>query len=69
MTKKVPLMMVHKPSMQPSDEATGQAYQQALEYMARQVVHGSKKPGGEYLVGYAIEEAEGLYHLQDGRLE
>jgi hypothetical protein len=76
MTQQTP---AHKPSMQPSDEATkkglqfareqGQAYQEALEYMTTQVAHGSKKLAGEYIVGYAVEEAEGLYHFKDGQLE
>jgi hypothetical protein len=47
----------------------GHAYQQALEYMTSQVAHGSKKPAGDYIVGYAVEEAEGMYHLQGGQLQ
>lgn len=76
MTQQTP---AHRPSKQPSDEATnrglqlarqqGQAYQQALEYMSTQVAHGSKKAAGEYIVGYAVEEAEGLYHFNYGQLE
>src|SRR5918911_3491111 len=76
MTQQTP---AQQPSKQPSDEATkqglqlakeqGQAYQQALEYMTTQVAHGSKKPAGDYIVGYAVEEAEGLYHLQHGQLQ
>ena len=68
----------HEPPMQPSDEATskglhyarqqGLSYQQALEYMTTQVAHGSKKHAGEYIVGYAVEEAEGLYHYKNGEL-
>jgi hypothetical protein len=68
-----------KPPMQESDEATkkglrlakeqGNVYQQALDYMAKEVAQGSKKPVGEYLVGYAVEEAEGMYEPQDGQLQ
>jgi Fe2+ transport protein len=70
--------VAHRPSMQPSDEAAsrglqyargqGLSYQQALEYMTTQVAQGSKKLAGEYIVGYAVEEAEGLYHYKDGEL-
>src|SRR5947209_15316584 len=75
---QTPQTPAHRPSKQPSDEATkkglqfareqGQSYQQALEYMTTQVAHGSKKPTGEYIVGYAVEEAEGLYQFRDGQL-
>jgi hypothetical protein len=49
--------------------AQGEAYRRALEHMATRVAHdGGTKPAGEYLVGYAIEEAEGVYAWQDGEL-
>ena len=66
---------------QPSDEVdetqlelareAGDAYQRALDYMANEVAHtGAKKEVGEYVVGFAQEEAEGMYVLQDeGRFE
>jgi len=68
-------------SMQPSEEADarqldlarkeGQAYHQSLDYMARQVAHtGATQVAGDYIVGFAQEKAEGLYHLRgEGQLE
>ena len=45
----------------------GDAYQEALEYMANEVAHtGGKKEAGDYVVGFAQEEAEGMYALADG---
>ena len=49
--------------------AQGEAYGRALEHMTGQVASdGGELPAGEYLVGYAVEEAEGMYHLVDGEL-
>ncbi|THJ66049.1 hypothetical protein E8P82_10490 [Arthrobacter echini] len=73
-------MQQHEPPMDPSSsEATGpqldraraqgEAYSRALQYMVEEVAHdGGTKQAGEYTVGYAIEEAEGLYSFSDGRL-
>ncbi|MEZ4867815.1 MAG: iron transporter [Caldilineaceae bacterium] len=36
--------------------------------MTQDEAHGQTKQTGDYLVGVAVEEAEGLYHRQDGRL-
>lgn len=49
----------------------GDAYQAALEYMAEEVAHtGATRESGDYLVGIAQEEAEGLYApTGDGDLE
>ncbi|MBX6762242.1 MAG: iron transporter [Rubrobacteraceae bacterium] len=69
-----------RPPMRPSDEATeeqldlareqGKALQKALEHMTREVADdGGEKRAGDYLVGYAVERAEGMYHMRDGRLE
>lgn len=69
-----------KPPMRASDEATaeqlklakaqGEALQQALRHMTqKEADDGSEKPAGDYLVGYAVEKAEGMYHLQDGELQ
>lgn len=68
-----------RPPMQPSDEATeeqlrlatnqGIAMQRALDHMTQQEAHGEEKRAGDYLVGYAVEQAEGMYMLRDGRLE
>lgn len=50
--------------------AQGDAYRAALEYMVSEVAHdGGTQVVGDYLVGYAIEEAEGMYHCTDGSLE
>ena len=68
-----------EPLTRPSDEADeqqlqqaraeGQAYLTSLNYMANEVADtGGKKRAGEYLVGFAQERAEGMYHLRDGGL-
>ncbi|MEA2188098.1 MAG: hypothetical protein QOK16_3109, partial [Solirubrobacteraceae bacterium] len=37
----------------------GEAYREALEYMAEEVAHdGGMQPKDQYLIGYAVEEAE-----------
>lgn len=46
----------------------GQAYKKALEHMAKEEAHGETKPAGNYMVSYAVEAAEGTYHLMDGGL-
>ena len=69
-----------EPPMQPSDEASteelrlareqGEAYRKALMYMIQEEAgDGAEQPAGDYLVGYAVEAAEGMYELRDGRLE
>lgn len=49
----------------------GDAYQEALEYMVTEVANtGDKREAGDYMVGFAQEEAEGLYAVtDDGDLE
>ena len=69
---------VDKPPMQSSDEAKteqlklakeqGRTYQKALEYMTKKEAHGESKAAGNYLVSYVVEEAEGMYSLQEGQL-
>lgn len=64
--------------MQPSDEATreqlelakkqGDAYGEALKVMTQEVARGSERPAGDYIVGYAVERAEGMYRLVNGEL-
>ena len=50
--------------------AQGDAYGSALEFMTGTVAHdGGQTEAGHYLIGYAIEEAEGMYEWADGRLE
>ncbi|MDX6707432.1 MAG: hypothetical protein QOI48_3278 [Solirubrobacteraceae bacterium] len=47
----------------------GEAYREALEYMAEEVAHdGGMQPKDQYLIGYAVEEAEGMYEWEDGEL-
>ena len=68
------------PPAEPSDEADetqlemakaeGEAYLKSLEYMANEVAHsGDMKRAGDYIVAFAQEEAEGMYHMRDGELE
>ncbi|MEJ2707382.1 MAG: iron transporter [Anaerolineales bacterium] len=69
-----------KPPMKVSDEAQrdelnmargqGDQYARALNHMAQEVAYeGGEKPAGDYIVSYAVEEAEGMYHLRNGDLE
>ncbi len=69
-----------KPPMESSNEATqeqlnlakeqGKAYRNALEYMAnKEAESGGMKTVGNYIVAYAVEEAEGMYHKVDGELK
>jgi hypothetical protein len=47
----------------------GQTMQDAFNEMANNVAQrGEEKPFGEYLIGYAVEKPEGLYHLEGGKL-
>lgn len=47
----------------------GDAYGRALVHMTEEVAHdGGEQLAGEYRVGYAVEEAEGMYHWSDGEL-
>ena len=68
------------PPMRPSDEAEektlqmareqGKALERALKYMTEEEAHdGGEKRAGDFLVGYAVEEAEGMYEMRDGTLE
>jgi hypothetical protein len=65
--------------MQPSDEASrfnlalaraqGTTFAAALKHMAKLVADdGREVQKGEYLVAYAVEKAEGMYHLRRGKL-
>jgi len=48
----------------------GDAYKDALAYMAEHVAKtGGVRPAGDYLVGYAIEDAGGMYVWTGGALE
>ena len=68
-----------KRSERPSDEADkkqlelakreGAQYLAALDYMTTQVAEtGAKTEAGDYIVAFAQEGAEGMYHLIDGAL-
>lgn len=73
--------MPDNPEKQPSDEVDpnqiqqarteGEAYQTSVTYMANTVANdGGTTTAGEYIVGYAQEEAEPLYELVEaGELE
>lgn len=73
-------MTRHRPPMNPrTDEVTpdqmqaarsqGAAYGAALQLMVRRVAQGgAEQRAGDYLVGYAVEAAEGMYELRDGEL-
>ncbi len=67
------------PPMAVSDEASedqlalareqGAVYGHAVETMVGEVaVDGGSKAAGDYLVGWAVEHAEGMYELRDGEL-
>ena len=49
----------------------GDAYQKSLEHMAEDVAHaGATQQIGDYIVGFAQEEAEGMYELRaEGEFE
>lgn len=47
----------------------GEAYGRALEHMTNEVAHdGGEQEAGHCRVGYAVEEAEGMYEWADGEL-
>lgn len=49
--------------------AQGNAYGRTLAYMTGTVAHdGGEQRAGDYLIGYAVEEAEGMYEWADGAL-
>ena len=66
------------PPMRDSDEATkaqldlareqGNAFGRAVQHMTGEEAHGEEVRRGDYLVGYAVEDAEGLYTLDGGKL-
>lgn len=72
-------MAKRMPPMKASDEATrlqlglaraqGVAYAAALKHMVTFVADGGREvQTADYLVGYAVEKAEGMYHLRAGKL-
>lgn len=70
---------VQTPPMKSSKESTqqqlqfakqqGDALGKTLNYMTHQEAHGEEVAAGEYLVGYAVENAEGMWIMQDGGLQ
>jgi len=73
-------MAANPHSERPSDEANrkqlaiaqreGAAYQEGLRVMATEIADtGGIQQAGDYIVGFAQERAEGMYHLRgEGRL-
>lgn len=72
-------MNQYTPPMRQSDEAErdelemakkqGEAYRKALSHMTEEVAtDGGEQRVGDYIVGYAVEEAEGMYHRENGEL-
>ena len=73
-------MTEHKPPMDPNTSEAdarqlelarkqGDAYGAALRHMTGEVAHdGGEQEAGHYRIGYAIEEAEGMYEWRDGEL-
>jgi uncharacterized protein involved in high-affinity Fe2+ transport len=68
-----------KPPQKSSEEANaeqlgmareeGKAYIRSLKHMAKDVANaGGEKRAGDYMVAYAIEKAEGMYHRMGGKL-
>lgn len=67
-----------KPPAKSSDEADreqlkmardqGKVYQEALKHMTQEEADGKSKAAGQYLVSYAVEDAEGMYHMMGGKL-
>jgi hypothetical protein len=69
-----------KPPMKVSEEANrkqldlakeqGQAYVKALKHMTeKEAETGGELRVDDYIVGYAVENAEGMYHLMNGSLK
>jgi len=67
-------------ALKPSDEgdeqglklgrAEGEAYSKILKHMLDDVAEGGGQvEHGDYLISYAVEEAEGMYVPKDGKLE
>ncbi len=69
-----------KPPMETTDAAKkkhlklarnqGKALAEALHEMTQKKAHdGGERAAGHYLIGYAVEKAEGLYQVEDGELK
>ncbi len=50
--------------------AQGEAYGRAVALMTSMIANdGGEQQAGDYLIGYAVEEAEGMYEWRDGGLQ
>ena len=68
----------HKPPMRSSDEANrkqlqlaraqGDAFEHTVKEMTQHEAHGAAQQAGDYLIGYAVEDAEGMYVMEGGAL-
>jgi hypothetical protein len=78
-SKEFPMTNDEQPPMKVSEEAEahqlelaraqGDAYLKALEEMATNVASdGGMKRAGDYVIAYAVEDAEGMYQMEDGEL-
>lgn len=47
----------------------GDVFQHAVDLMLSHQVYGRERRVGDYLIGYAVEQAAGMYRLRDGQLE
>lgn len=69
----------HPKSGTPSEESSakqlelareqGECYGKAVAEMVQEEAHGEQVEAGDLLVGYAVEEAEGMYQWVEGRLQ
>lgn len=67
-----------RPPARPSDEANeaqlrlaraqGEAFGMAVRAMTEVEARGAEQRAGDYLIAYAVEPAEGMYHLEGGQL-
>jgi hypothetical protein len=72
------LSQAKQPPMATSDEAKqsqlqfarqqGEAFERTVKEMTQHEAHGAARQAGDYLIGYAVENAEGMYHMEGGQL-
>lgn len=70
------MLKANMPPMMPSDEATkeqlkfakeqGSAVEKAINHLLQ--TQGAERHVGDYMIGYAVEKAEGMYSLQGDEL-
>ncbi len=71
--------MPDRPPLTKSPEATpeqlqlakdqGAAFLKAVQHMTQKEAHGAEKTVGDYIVGYAVEDAEGMFMPVNGGFE